>query len=646
MPYYSTHTGAQVDSAVDKINGLFDGSLTEAEKKAIGANIDLADNAQLTAELNRLAKAYAFGGVATPSTNPGTPTTNTFYIATEAGTYANMGGVELELDEVAAISWDGFSWRKDTLGIANESVINGRSYHISFFGQEAGAYDVWGGISWPAFYHTKPILLRGGDEVSVTTTSTGNISIFTEVNEEGESLRTIQRGVSGGSTTFVYKADKTILVSVSYIQKSSNGYVKRAGVVDSISKLVEMTDGGLYDFLYFGKNNGFFAVDGHFNESSGIYHTDPIHLNVGDFVSLTTRSTSYMSIISKTASDGSYIATLVPGDSSGSKTFEYEAAEECYIVVSFIQQDGYVQYLDIRSALNRISSLDNKRVTMLAIGASLTASNKWQYEVGNLINADVRTHALGGIGIVQMVDGTGTLPPISTSDVEDVDIVCLFGGFNDYRLAVNNLGDVSDMYPDQPTFVGRLNYAVKRIYEVAKAAGNHDLRVVLISPYNFGGGGFCDETGLTAGVKMLDGFKLASLRYSAELIDLLHNGQISEQNWDVFCAGAGTTNTTYLPYDTSAPYGTASVWPNEDLPTNFYGDIELVNGMLALVAADNSYGYTYSEWNDGQWTHGIQPGSSVSYPPYAYLWRDYIHLNDEGYKRIAKYIAAQLKPIK
>lgn len=115
MPYYSTHTGAQVDSAVDKINGLIDGSLTEAEKKAIGANIDLADNAQLTAELARLAKTYAFGGVATPSTNPGTPEVNTFYIATEAGTYANMGGVVLKASEFAVISWNGSVWSKHTV---------------------------------------------------------------------------------------------------------------------------------------------------------------------------------------------------------------------------------------------------------------------------------------------------------------------------------------------------------------------------------------------------------------------------------------------------------------------------------------------------------------------------------------------------
>lgn len=60
--------------------------------------------------VSQLGKNYAFGGVATPSTNVGTPTTNTFYIATEAGTYTNMGGVVLNASGLYAIIWDGNQW--------------------------------------------------------------------------------------------------------------------------------------------------------------------------------------------------------------------------------------------------------------------------------------------------------------------------------------------------------------------------------------------------------------------------------------------------------------------------------------------------------------------------------------------------------
>ncbi len=67
------------------------------------------------AEESRRKLLDRFGGVATPSTNPGTPKVNTFYIATEAGTYANMGGVVLNASEFAVIAWDGTVWSKHTI---------------------------------------------------------------------------------------------------------------------------------------------------------------------------------------------------------------------------------------------------------------------------------------------------------------------------------------------------------------------------------------------------------------------------------------------------------------------------------------------------------------------------------------------------
>lgn len=91
----------EIYSAFGEINGVL-----EQQDNTIG---------QLTSEIARLSKTYAFGGVATPSTNVGTPTTNTFYIATEAGTYTNMGGVVLNASEFAVISWNGSAWSKHTI---------------------------------------------------------------------------------------------------------------------------------------------------------------------------------------------------------------------------------------------------------------------------------------------------------------------------------------------------------------------------------------------------------------------------------------------------------------------------------------------------------------------------------------------------
>lgn len=95
-------------------------NLIESIKDAIKNNNKQAITGQVLQDamlemVSQLGKNYAFGGVATPSTNPGTPTTNTFYIATEAGTYTKMGGVVLNASEFAVIAWNGTVWSKHTV---------------------------------------------------------------------------------------------------------------------------------------------------------------------------------------------------------------------------------------------------------------------------------------------------------------------------------------------------------------------------------------------------------------------------------------------------------------------------------------------------------------------------------------------------
>lgn len=49
-----------------------------------------------------------FAGIATPTTNPGTPDGPVFWLASESGTYSNFGGVELQ-DGLSVLMWNG-SW--------------------------------------------------------------------------------------------------------------------------------------------------------------------------------------------------------------------------------------------------------------------------------------------------------------------------------------------------------------------------------------------------------------------------------------------------------------------------------------------------------------------------------------------------------
>lgn len=61
-----------------------------------------------------------FAGIATPTTNPGTPDQNVFYLASEPGIYTNFGGIEL-IDQVIVLINKRGNWVKEDSGIATNA---------------------------------------------------------------------------------------------------------------------------------------------------------------------------------------------------------------------------------------------------------------------------------------------------------------------------------------------------------------------------------------------------------------------------------------------------------------------------------------------------------------------------------------------
>lgn len=61
-----------------------------------------------------------FAGIATPTTNPGTPDQNVFYLASEPGIYTNFGGIEL-IDQVIVLINKRGNWVKNDSGIATNA---------------------------------------------------------------------------------------------------------------------------------------------------------------------------------------------------------------------------------------------------------------------------------------------------------------------------------------------------------------------------------------------------------------------------------------------------------------------------------------------------------------------------------------------
>ena len=73
------------------------------------------NNKVLDDYIQHLKKTSTFAGIATPTTNPGTPDGPVFYIAGE-GTYANFSNIVIEAGQLGILKWNG-TWSKEVLEI-------------------------------------------------------------------------------------------------------------------------------------------------------------------------------------------------------------------------------------------------------------------------------------------------------------------------------------------------------------------------------------------------------------------------------------------------------------------------------------------------------------------------------------------------
>lgn len=87
---------------------------------------DILQNTLLTI-ISTVGSDAIFAGIATPTTNPGTPDQNVFYIASEDGIYSNFGNVVLE-NEVAIITNGNGIWQKGKTGIATYKQVSELEY--------------------------------------------------------------------------------------------------------------------------------------------------------------------------------------------------------------------------------------------------------------------------------------------------------------------------------------------------------------------------------------------------------------------------------------------------------------------------------------------------------------------------------------
>lgn len=101
-------------------------------KSAIAGIIKTNGNQEITGQLlqnvlnnivSSVGENATFGGIAIPTTNPGAPDGPVFYLATQAGEYANFNGIKVTEREAVILEWSNGAWSKKTSGFATQEKL-------------------------------------------------------------------------------------------------------------------------------------------------------------------------------------------------------------------------------------------------------------------------------------------------------------------------------------------------------------------------------------------------------------------------------------------------------------------------------------------------------------------------------------------
>ena len=127
----------------------------------------------LLAMINALGVGYQFMDLATPSTNPGTPDQNVFYIASTFGNYANFGNLVVNKNEVAILAYNG-TWTKKVWGAATQEQVDELTQRVENL--EDNQINMYGEILPTQQYDGKTVNAQG--EVVASSYSTSVVKEF------------------------------------------------------------------------------------------------------------------------------------------------------------------------------------------------------------------------------------------------------------------------------------------------------------------------------------------------------------------------------------------------------------------------------------------------------------------------------------
>lgn len=295
--------------------------------------------------------------------------------------------------------------------------------------------------------------------------------------------------------------------------------------------------------------------------------------------------------------------------------------------ISLYKKDNDIYFADNKLTKSTLKVSDYSKKIILTIGDSMSATGEWQKVLSKLLGVKIKRHAKGGSGVIGMIDGYSDFSPLSVDDVKGVDIIILYGGYNDRVIEHGNIGD---LYPINNTISGVFQYAINKTKELLKEANNTDCKIIIITPHCAGKYDWCDADGYTEWVKgsgrtlemMANKIQEVAKHNSLSCIDLWHYLGINKTNWNQYQKFATSNNPDFIYI---GEYNTVN-----NLPTGKEKDVAKVK---AINTWDNTYIYNGKEW--------VRYNQYPPYSPYPYN-KDQLHFNADGYQKVGNYIAGNI----
>lgn len=387
------------------------------DEPTTGSN-NLVKSGGIADSINKLKNAgYLYAGIATPTTNPGTPEGHVFYIAKGKGTYTNFSGIDVTEDDVVVMYYD-TAWHKNATGIASNDTltkldkdVNG----INFSPVEVSGISPWGNNQILALdgYTMVYIPVKAGEtfHLEASCTKAIRIGFTTQTPISGTPTTGYESFESRLSKDYTPIADGYFCMGaaaeITYEFSNPNPSLRQR--VETLEERYENLDelsGTTIDMADINVLPGAYNKVGVLSwAENGFYHSEPIKVTKGNiFKGLGLKTTISMALLASVSEDGTWISNLLMGSATSPQDFEYIFTSDGYISIC-----GYAKQNTIRSiativtkgAIDKINDIENEIETIppfyikesanLMNGVIFTKKGRWNWDKTWIVDDIFRT---------------------------------------------------------------------------------------------------------------------------------------------------------------------------------------------------------------------------------------------------------------